>query len=39
MATYNLPKVAIDKLVGIIRNLPKMSSRIRDQVIAALGKE
>lgn len=39
MATYNLPKAAIDKLVGIIRNLPKMSSRIRDQVIAALRKE
>ena len=39
MATYNLPKAVIDKLVGVVRNLPKMSARIRDQVIAAIRKE
>lgn len=39
MATYNLPKAIINKFVGVVRNLPKMSARIKDQIIAALRSE
>ena len=39
MATYNLPKAVIDKLVGILRSLPKISTQIKEQIITVLKKE
>ena len=39
MAAYNLPKAVIDKLLRTVRNLPKISARIKDQIISALRKE
>lgn len=39
MATYNLPQVVKDKLIGKLQSLPKMSARIKEQIIAALRKK